>query len=90
MATVLDDFEQNEILATLNGQACRAVAGHVHRRHAGGQASAAVKEWIAETQPSLPTGIELAVWFDTADVYENRMNLIAESSILGCCWSLLS
>jgi multidrug efflux pump subunit AcrB len=83
VATVLDDFEQNEILATLNGQPAVLLQVMSTDDMQVVKASAAVKEWIAETQPSLPTGIELAVWFDTADVYENRMNLIAESSILG-------
>ena len=35
------------------------------------------------TQPTLPVGVELTLWSDMADVYENRMELIAESSILG-------
>ena len=83
VATVLDDFEQNEILATLNGQPAVLLQVMSTDDMQVVKASAAVKEWIAETQPLLPTGIELAVWFDTADVYENRMNLIAESSILG-------
>ena len=83
VATVLDDFEQNEILATLDGQAAVLLQVMSTDDMQVVKASAAVKEWIAETQPSLPTGIELSVWFDTADVYENRMNLIAESSIIG-------
>ncbi|MBT7312753.1 MAG: efflux RND transporter permease subunit, partial [Halieaceae bacterium] len=83
VATVLDDFEQNEILATLDGQAAVLLQVMSTDDMQVVKASAAVKDWIAETQPSLPTGIELSVWFDTADVYENRMNLIAESSIIG-------
>lgn len=83
VATVLDDFEQNEILATLNGQPAVLLQVMSTDDMQVVKASAAVKEWIARTQPSLPAGIELAIWFDTADVYENRMNLIAESSILG-------
>ena len=47
------------------------------------KASQAVKQWIARTQPNLPVGVELDLWSDTADVFENRMELIAESSIIG-------
>ena len=83
VATVLDDFEQNEILATLNGQPAVLLQVMSTDDMQVVKASAAVKEWIARTQPSLPAGIELAIWFDTADIYENRMDLIAESSILG-------
>jgi len=47
------------------------------------KASEAVSQWIERTQPTLPVGMDLELWFDTADVYENRMELIASSSILG-------
>ena len=47
------------------------------------KASQAVKKWIEKTQPTLPVGVDLELWSDNADVFENRMELIAESSILG-------
>ena len=47
------------------------------------KASQAVQEWIAQTKPTLPVGVELDLWSDTADVFKDRMELIAESSIIG-------
>ena len=83
VATVLDGFEQNDILATLNGQPALLLQVMSTDDMQVVKASAAVKDWIARTQPSLPSGIELSIWFDTADIYENRMELIANSSIVG-------
>jgi len=47
------------------------------------KASETVKIWIEKTRPTLPVGVGLELWFDSADIYNNRMELIAESSILG-------
>ena len=83
VATVIDGFEQNEILATLNGQPAVLLQVKSTDDMQVVKASQAVKQWIEETRPSLPVGVELELWSDAADVYENRMELIAESSVLG-------
>ena len=82
VATVIDGFEQNEILATLNGQPAVLLQVKSTDDMQVVKASQAVKQWIEETRPSLPVGVELELWSDAADVYENRMELIAESSVL--------
>ena len=83
VAKVDDGFEQNEILATLNGQPAVLLQVKSTDDMQIVKASEAVKKWIEETQPTLPVGVDLELWSDNADVYENRMDLIAESSVLG-------
>ena len=83
VAKVDDGFEQNEILATLNGQPAVLLQVKSTDDMQIVKASQAVKKWIEETQPTLPVGVDLELWSDNADVYENRMDLIAESSVLG-------
>ena len=83
VATVIDGFEQNEILATLNGKPAVLLQVKSTDDMQVVKASQAVKKWIEKTQPSLPVGVELTLWSDTAEVFENRMELIAESSVLG-------
>ena len=83
VATVIDGFEQNEILATLNGKPAVLLQVKSTDDMQVVKASQAVKKWIEKTQPTLPVGVELTLWSDTADVFENRMELIAESSVLG-------
>ena len=83
VATVIDGFEQNEILATLNGKPAVLLQMKSSDNMQVVKASDEVKAWIERTRPTLPVGMDLELWFDTADIYNNRMELIAESSIMG-------
>ena len=83
VATVIDGFEQNEILATLNGQPAVLLVSRGSDNMQVVRASQAVQRWIERTQPTLPVGVELELWSDNADAFQDRMELITESSILG-------
>ncbi len=83
VATVIDGFEQNEILATLNGQPAVLLQSKASDNMQVVRASQAVQRWIERTQPTLPVGVELELWSDNADAFQDRMELITESSILG-------
>jgi multidrug efflux pump subunit AcrB len=83
VARVIDGFEDNEILATMNGQPAVLLQVLDTENMQVVKASDAVKEWMEETRPKLPKGVELTMWFDTADIYNERMDLIAESSYIG-------
>jgi len=83
VATVIDGFEQNQILATLNGKPAVLLQVQSTDNMQVVKASETVKKWIEKTRPSLPVGVDLELWSDTADIYNDRMELIAESSILG-------
>ncbi|MGI9314429.1 MAG: efflux RND transporter permease subunit, partial [Luminiphilus sp.] len=83
VATVIDGFEQNQILATANGKPALLLQVMSTDDMQVVKASQAVQEWIAQTKPTLPVGVELDLWSDTADVFKDRMELIAESSIIG-------
>jgi multidrug efflux pump subunit AcrB len=83
VATVIDGFEQNKILATLNGKPAVLLSVKSTDNMQVVKASETVKKWIEKTRPTLPVGVGLELWSDTADIYNNRMELIAESSILG-------
>ncbi|MBT4495102.1 MAG: efflux RND transporter permease subunit, partial [Gammaproteobacteria bacterium] len=45
--------------------------------------SDAVKAWMEDRQKTLPEGVSLTIWFDTADIYKNRMSTIGKSAYLG-------
>jgi multidrug efflux pump subunit AcrB len=83
VATVIDGFEENEILATMDGQPAVLLQVLSTDKMQVVKASEAVREWMDETRPGLPRGVELTMWFDTADIYNARMSLIGESAYLG-------
>tara|TARA_R110002073_G_scaffold26248_10_gene86178 strand:- start:3790 stop:6909 length:3120 start_codon:yes stop_codon:yes gene_type:complete len=83
VATVIDGYEENEILATLNGEPAVLIQMLATDNMQVVKASEAVKAWMQRTRPNLPAGISLTLWFDTADIYESRMELIGTSAWLG-------
>ncbi len=89
VARVIDGFEDNEILATLNGQPSVLLQIQNTENMQVVKASEAVKAWILEAEPRLPQGVKLDLWFDTADIYNERMGLIAESAYQGLALVLL-
>lgn len=83
VAKVIDGYEESEIIATLNGKPAVLLQVQATDDMQVVKSSEAAKRWITDTQPTLPPGIELMMWFDTADIYTSRMDLITESSVLG-------
>jgi multidrug efflux pump subunit AcrB len=83
VATVTDGYEDEEILATLNGEPAVLLQMLSGDNMQVVRASEAVKAWIEEVRPTLPPGVDLTLWFDTADIYSARMELIGKSSYLG-------
>lgn len=83
VARVVDGYEDNEILATMNGEPSVLLQVLTTDHMQVIKASDAVKAWMEKRRPSLPQGVSLTIWFDTADVYKNRMGTIGQSAYLG-------
>ncbi len=83
VARVIDGFEDNEILATINGEPSVLLQVRSSENMQVVKASEAVKAWMEEARTRLPKGVELTLWFDTADIYRARMDLIGKSALQG-------
>ncbi|MBN7797488.1 efflux RND transporter permease subunit [Parahaliea mediterranea] len=83
VARVIDGFEEEEILATMNGQPAVLLQMLSTDNMQVVKASDAVKAWMEQTRPTLPRGVDLTLWFDTADIYKSRMETIGKSAYLG-------
>jgi multidrug efflux pump subunit AcrB len=83
VATVLDGFEDNPILATLNGEP--AVLLQIMSTEVMDivTASKSVNEWIDKRRESLPEGVSLTLWTDQAVDFKGRMKTIGSSAIQG-------
>ncbi|GIR82347.1 MAG: hypothetical protein CM15mP84_00950 [Cellvibrionales bacterium] len=86
VATVIDGFEQDQILAALDGRSAIVLEVDSTEDTQEVKASQAVKSWISRTQPTLPVGVTLELWSDNADVYENRMDLMLSPRSWAFCW----
>jgi len=83
VATVNDGFEDEEILATMDGEPAVLLQVLTSETMQVVKSSEAVHAWIAERQQTLPEGVYLSMWFDTADIYKTRMDTISNSAFLG-------
>ena len=85
IATVVDDFEDVDRMATFNGM--RAVGVSVYR--IGDQTpigvSDATRRAMSRIEEQLPPGIEWGITQDRADIYRQRLSLLLKNA----CWGLL-
>ena len=83
VATVVDGFEDNPILATLNGEPAVLIQVMTTETMDIVKASESIRNWIAERQDSLPSGAKLTLWTDNADDFRGRMKTIGNSAAIG-------
>ena len=83
VATVLDGFEDNPILATLNGEPAVLLQVMSTEIMDIVTASESVREWIEKRRDSLPEGVSLTLWTDNAVDFKGRMKTIGSSAAMG-------
>ena len=83
IANVVDGFEDSEILATLNGEPTVLIQVLTTEFMNIVEASESVREWIDERQATLPEGVSLTLWTDSADAFNSRMETIGSSAFYG-------
>lgn len=83
VATIIDGYEDNEILATINGEPAVLVQVMTQEHMNVVLTSESVHEWLEEAKDRQPEGIELTLWFDMSKIYFDRMELIGKSAMQG-------
>ncbi len=83
VATVIDGFEDNPILATLNGEPAVLIQVMTTEFMDIVKASDSIREWIDKRQDSLPAGASLTLWTDQAEDFKGRMQTIGSSALMG-------
>ncbi|WP_226662339.1 efflux RND transporter permease subunit [Microbulbifer aggregans] len=89
VATIVDGFEDNEILATLNGEPAVLLQVMSTETMDIVTASASIRKWIEERSETLPTGARLTLWTDNADEFKGRLETIGSSAFQGLILVLL-
>ena len=83
VATVIDGFEDNPILATLNGEPSILLQVMTTETMDIVTASESIRKWIDERQSTLPAGAKLTLWTDNAEDFNSRMTTIGGSALMG-------
>ncbi len=83
VATVVDGFEDEPILATMNGEPAVLLQFQTTEIMDIVTASESVQKWITDRRDTLPAGAKLTLWNDGADEFNGRMQTIGKSAFMG-------
>ncbi len=83
VATVIDGFEENEILASLNGEPAALVQVMSSEVMDVVTMSESVHEWMDKRRETLPPGVSLTLWQDAAVEFNSRMSSIGSAAFSG-------
>lgn len=83
VATVVDGFEDNEILATLNGEPAVLLQVMTTETMDIVTASESINKWVTERIETLPAGAKLTLWTDNSELFKSRMETIGGSAFYG-------
>ncbi|MEM7431958.1 MAG: efflux RND transporter permease subunit [Pseudomonadota bacterium] len=83
VATVIDGFEEGSVRTTFNGN--NAVFVNVKRtgRESAIEVAGLVRDYVAESQTSLPRGMELSYWDDDSVRLKDRLGIMTTSALQG-------
>jgi multidrug efflux pump subunit AcrB len=83
VAKVIDGFEDRKQRREMNGKPSISIAVQAPETVNIVKLSRAVNTWVAEKNKELDGQAQLFVWFDTADLYFARMNLVSSNAWQG-------
>lgn len=89
LAQVIDGFEENEILATLNGEPAVLVQVMSSENMDVVLMSQSIHTWLEERRKTLPDGVQLTLWQDSAVDFNSRMSTIGSAAFSGLLLVLL-
>ncbi len=83
VATVVDGFEDNELLATVNGTPTVLINILNSETMQIEKAADEVRKWMEERRKTLPEGVTLRVWDDGSINFRSNLSLLLGSAGLG-------
>ena len=82
-ATVIDGFEDVSVSAMLDGRPSVVVKVYRVGDQSAIEVAEAVYRYVEETVPTLPEGVEMAVWQDSARMLKSRIDLLVKNAMTG-------
>jgi len=83
IATIRDGFEETPLVSQFNGRPGITIEVYRVGDQSAIEVADAVKAYVEETRPSLPTGIEMEVWRDRSRIVKARLKTLSNSAIQG-------
>ncbi|MBB5519885.1 efflux RND transporter permease subunit [Amphiplicatus metriothermophilus] len=89
VANVIDGFEDRKQRREMNGQPSISIAVQAPETLNIVKLSKAVNEWVEKKNEELAGSAQLYVWFDSADLYFARMQLVSSNAVVGLALVLI-
>jgi multidrug efflux pump subunit AcrB len=83
VARVVDGYVDEEILATLNGENSVLVQVMTTDQMDVVKASESMHKWLEGAKKRMPEGVHLTLWWDSSEIYSNRMSTITRAALSG-------
>lgn len=83
VATVVDGFEDIDVRTRFNDMPSLNLQVYVTSNPNTLRTSETVHAWVERVRPTLPEGVELAVWQDKASLFKGRVDLLLKNGIGG-------
>ncbi len=83
VARVVDGYIDEEILATLNGESAVLVQVMTTDQMDVVKASESMNKWLEGARKRMPEGVHLTLWWDSSEIYSNRMKTITRAAFSG-------
>ena len=83
IARIKDDFEETDVFARFDGVPAAMVKVFRVGDQKPIEISKRVKEYVGGKTSRIPTSVKIAVWFDTSEIYQSRINLLLKNACLG-------
>lgn len=90
VATVIDGFEDRNQKREMNGKPTISIAVQAPETLNIVKLSKAVNDWVVKKNKELNGKAEVYIWFNTADIYFARMNLVGGNAIQGLILVLIT
>lgn len=90
IADIRDTFEDVDQEALYNGKPSLRVEVFRVGSETPQSVSDSVRAYLAEIEPDLPPGVEMAIWSDQSEVYRDRIQLLLKNAGLGLLLVLVS
>ncbi len=83
VATVIDGFEDVSVSAMLDGRPSVVIQVYRVGDQSAIDVAQAVTRYVDETMPTLPHGVDIATWQDSARLLKSRIDLLVKNAMTG-------
>lgn len=83
IARVRDTFEETDVFAWFDGVPAAMVKVFRVGDQKPIEVSNLVKDYVERKKSRVPESVNIAVWFDTSEIYQSRINLLLKNACLG-------